>query len=210
MFLFNDILHYTHSFNVYARQQNRQMSEGWINFYSVSFVIALVFLVGVMYYVYGLMEYQNAAMPWPPTTASCPDGWRLDAAGWCQIPAVEACPRAPATAAGTETTGMWYTVGSLPSAWTNTRHVCAANTGSIHSTNTQAAYTALTGLVPAVHMEDSAKPGTFTNVGITPTHFRDGKVAIDFREASLEARRKFCDTYGILWDGVTADLGRAQ
>lgn len=177
------------------------MFEGWFNFYSVFAVVVLVLFAVFMYSVYRMMEYQNAATPWPPATSSCPDGWTLDSAGWCLIPkAGTKCTTTPSA-----TGGAWQTTGSQPSAWAPNQLVCSVNVGTLHATGST--YKELIAIVPAVHKSDSTASGGFTGLDITPADFRAGLVSIDFRTAAMELRRKFCEEYGIFWDGITSGGG---
>lgn len=187
----------------------------WINFYSVA---ALLFLIGMgvfLYYVYGAMAYQNAAAPWPPTgPAPAPDGWTLDAAGWAIIPAANlACTAAPSNGATpAPNTSSWQTVGSAPSAWKSSGAAapCSFNVGLLHKVDSAAAYDAIAAMVPAAHKASDTDPSGFTTTGIVSGDYRAGRVSIDFsidpsaKDAKTEAekRRKFCVTYGVLWDGV--------
>lgn len=184
----------------------------WINFYSVLTLVALIVMGVFFYYVYDIMEHQNAAAPWPPNgPASVPDGWRFDSAGWAIVPAANLACTAAGTSQVVSYTSGWHTVGSAPSAWKSDAAPapCAFNVGLLHKVDTDAAYTAIAAMVPGgVHKEDAN--GGFTTTGIVKADYRDGKVSLNFTidptkkdtTSDMDVRRKFCIAYGVFWDGV--------
>jgi hypothetical protein len=183
---------------------------GWNNFYSVATLIVLVLLGAVLYGVYYLMQNQDGGQVWPPTApAACPDGWKVDAAGWAVVP--EADDSCGANGGGT-TNGTpapadlaWQTEGSQPSAWVANKLVCNNNTGSLHAS--AANYDTLRKLVPGgAHKPDPKNEGAFTTEGLTSEDWRAGLVGLDLRDAGpvgAAVRRAVCKTFGIEWDGVT-------
>jgi hypothetical protein len=187
----------------------------WFNFYSVTVLLALIMMGVFLYYVYDIMAFQNAAAPWPPTGAApTPDGWTLDSAGWAIIPAADLVCSAVGTTPAPYTNG-WQTVGSAPSAWKSDAAPapCAFNVGLLHPTSanaTDAHYTAIAAMLPAVHKTSTTDPSGFTTTGIVKADYRSGLVSVDFSidpsekdvKSATEKRRKFCVTYGVFWDGV--------
>lgn len=184
---------------------------GWINFYSVSSLLALVLLGALLYAVYTLMQDQDAGQRWPPTApAACPDGWKIDAAGWCVVPGADtSCGAAGGNKSGSGKPGpadqAWQTEGSQPSAWVANKLVCNNNTGTLHASASN--YAALRKLVPGgAHKPDPKSAGAFTTEGLTDADWRAGIVGLDLRDAEpagAAVRRAVCKQFDIEWDGVT-------
>lgn len=152
----------------------------YLNFYTI-FGLGFVFLFfAAMYYIVWVMQYQNAATPFPAVGASapCPDGWELDAAGWCKVPP------------------------SRVTAATVSRSV-SPNVGTIHTDDPT--YAKFVGSVPGAHKAavPATVPPTYTTANITPDDFSKGLVSIDFTKADICAKKKWAVLYGVMWDGVS-------
>lgn len=150
----------------------------YLNFYTITGIGFLFLFAAALYYIVWVMQYQNAATPFPATGAACPDGWMLDDAKWCVIPGVN-----PSSGTAAATT----------------------NVGTIHTDD--ATYTKLMTSVPGIHKAIITSPPTvppnYTAANITPADFRNGLVSIDFTKADICSRKKWAVLYGITWDGVS-------
>lgn len=150
----------------------------YVNFYTIVGGCGLILWAVAVYYIVWVMQYQNAATPYPPTGTSslCPDNWTLDEMKWCIIP---------------------------PSP-TYAKENANSNLGTVHGDKT---YATLLASVPGVHRRTTTtKPETgakFETAGIKPTHFEHGEVSINFTAADLCAKKAWATKFGVSWDGVT-------
>ena len=53
------------------------------SFYLIAVVITVIVLILCLTGVGIMMKYQNAGISFPPSSQPCPDGWTVDASGYC-------------------------------------------------------------------------------------------------------------------------------